>query len=176
MNSKLKDMHARMELEHKQLFNELRKYPDDLLNKKPSPEAWSVAQVLGHLIAADSFSLQYLRKKATNTKEVKNQGLKGLYKSVLLKLIFLTPIKFKVPDRVAPNDEFITLAQLEANWKELREGFVEVTSKLNDEELSKGLWNHIRAGKMNIYQMYDFLHIHFIRHKKQIERTLTAVK
>lgn len=176
MNAKLKEMQTRMETEHKALFKELHNYPDDLLNKKPSPDAWSVAQVLKHLIAADGFSLDYLRKKVLSKEEVRNEGLKGLYKSVLLKLIFLTPLKFKTPKIIAPSADHATLAELEEQWKEIRLGILEVTKQLTDEQLSKGYWKHARAGKMNIYQMFDFLHIHFTRHKRQIERTLKAVK
>lgn len=176
MNTKLKDLLTRMEKEHKQLFKELRNYPDDLLNKKPAPDAWSAAQVIEHLIAADDVSLQYLRKKAGNTAEVKNEGLRGLYKSTLLKIIFMLPIKFKVPAVVAPSENFMPLTELEERWKTLREGFVEVTTKLTDKDLERGLWKHTRAGKMNIYQMFDFLHIHFKRHEQQIERTIQAVK
>lgn len=176
MNAKLKAMQTRMETEHKELFKQLNKYPDDLLNKKPAPEAWSTAQVLKHLIAADGFSLEYLRKKVAGKEEVRSEGLTGLYKSVLLKLIFLTPMKFKAPKLIDPNEDFATLAELETQWRETRLGIDEVTKQLTDEQLSKGYWKHARAGKMNIYQMYDFLHIHFSRHKKQIARTLVAVK
>lgn len=176
MNAKLKEMQTRMETEHKALFKELHKYPDDLLNKKPAPDAWSVVQVLKHLITADGYSLEYLRKKLASKDDVRNEGLQGLYKSVLLKLIFLTPLKFKSPKVVNPDAEFTTLAQLEAQWTEIRRGIAEVTKQMTDEQLSKGYWKHARAGKMNIYQMFDFLHIHFTRHQKQIERTLKAVK
>lgn len=176
MNAKLKEMQTRMETEHKNLFKELHKYPDDLLNKKPAPEAWSVIQVLKHLITADGYSLEYLRKKVASKEDVRHEGLTGLYKSVLLKVIFLTPLKFKSPKVVDPDAEFATLKELEEKWTETRRGIAEVTAQMNDAQLSKGYWKHARAGKMNIYQMFDFLHIHFIRHKKQIDRTLLVVK
>ncbi len=176
MNAKLKEMQTRMETEHKALFKHLHNYPDDLLNKKPAPDAWSVVQVLKHLITADGYSLDYLRKKVLSKEAVKNEGLTGLYKSLLLKVIFLTPLKFKAPKVVDPDAEFTTLKELEEKWTEIRLGINEATKQMTDEQLSQGYWKHARAGKMNIYQMFDFLHIHFIRHKKQIERTLKAVK
>lgn len=176
MNSNLENQFLQLESERKQLFTELKKYSDDVINKKPSPEKWSVAEVIVHLITAEEMSLKYLMKKAQDTSKAQPEGIKNRWRWWMVQIVFAFDIKFKSPEIVEPKSGYQSLANLEIHWTKIRLQTFDVLSKLSDTELNKELWKHAIAGKMNLHHMVQFFGIHYKRHKKQIERTLNAVK
>jgi uncharacterized damage-inducible protein DinB len=175
MNKQLEAQFARLEADRILLFESLRKHSDEVLNRPPREGAWSVAEVIGHLLTAEELSLKYLEKKMQDTSAARPEGLKNKWRWLLVNMVFTFNIKFKAPEIVKPKHEFVALAELERRWAETRSRTLAAISKLSDEELNKQLWKHAVAGKMNLYHMVEFFGIHFNRHRKQIERTLTAV-
>ena len=176
MHAKLEKEFKQLEAERKNLFNDLKQYPDELLNKKPKPEAWSVAEVIAHVMAAEGYSLKYLQKKVQNTAESGNETLKHKWRWLLVQSVFTFDIKFKAPEIVEPKIGFVTLAELESQWSVTRSETEKILNALSDAEVHKTLWKHAVAGKMNLHHMVKFFGIHSRRHKKQIARTLAAVK
>ena len=73
MNAQLEKEFTQLETERKNLFSELKNYSDDVINKKPRPEAWSVAEVIIHLITAEEMSLKYLSKKIQDTSKAQDR-------------------------------------------------------------------------------------------------------
>lgn len=175
MNAHLLQQLNRLEAERKKLFSELKNYTDDELNKKPSPDKWSVAEVIAHLIAAEEMSLKYLLKKTQDTSREKGETLKHKFCWALVQIVFKTNIKYKAPDVVEPKAGYQSLNDLEVQWTDIRLQTRELLQKLTDEELNKTLWKHAVAGKLNLHHMAQFFGIHFYRHRKQIERALKAV-
>ena len=176
MNNRIEKQFTQLEDERKQLFSELKNYDDDLLNKKPAPGKWSVAEVIAHLITAEEMSLKYLMKKTQDTSLAKPEGLKNKWRWLLVKIVFSANLKYKAPEIVEPKSDYESLANLETHWTKVRLQTLSVLTKLSDDELNKELWKHAVAGKMNLHHMVQFFGIHFRRHRKQIERTLKAVK
>ena len=176
MNTQLEKKFLQLEAERKNLFNDLKNYSDEIINKKPSPEKWSLSEVIAHLITAEEMSLKYLSKKIQDTSKEKPETLKGKYRWLLVQIVFAFNIKFKAPEIVEPKMGYQSLAALETKWSEVRNLTLQVLQKLSDEELNKTLWKHALAGKMNLHHMVQFFGVHFNHHKKQIDRTLKAVK
>ncbi|MCW5907649.1 MAG: DinB family protein [Chitinophagales bacterium] len=176
MNQRIEKQFRLLETERTQLFQELRKYSDELINKKPAPEKWSVAEVIAHLITAEEMSLKYLQKKTLDTSLAKPESLKNKFRWLLVNIVFTFNIKFKAPEIVEPRTGYQTLAELETKWSEVRQGIYEILDKLNDNEVNSTLWKHAIAGKMNIFHMVEFFSVHFGRHRLQIERTLKIVE
>lgn len=176
MNAQLEKQFLQLEEERKDLFNELKNYSDDIINKKPSPEKWSVAEVIAHLITAEEMSLKYLSKKIQDTSKEKPEVFKHKYRWLLVQIVFTFNIKFKAPEIVEPKMGYQTLADLGTKWNDVRNQTLRVLQKLSDEEVNKTLWKHAIAGKMNLHHMVQFFGVHYHRHVKQIHRTLNAVK
>lgn len=175
MSSTLEKDFQQLETERKQLFTDLKKHSDELLNKKPAPEKWSVAEVIAHLITAEEMSLKYLSKKIQDTAKEQPEGLKHKWRWLLVRIVFAFDIKFKAPEIVEPKSGYQTLADLDTHWTNIRSQTLQVLQKLSAEERNKTLWKHAIAGKMNLHHMVQFFGTHYARHKKQIERTLQAV-
>ncbi len=175
MNVQLQKQFNQLEEDRKKLFNELKSHSDDVINKKPSPEKWSAAEVIAHLITAEEMSLKYLSKKIRDTSKENSEGFKHKYRWLLVQIVFNFNIKFKAPEIVEPKMGYQSLANLEAKWSDVRNQTLQILQKLNDAEVNKTLWKHALAGKMNLHHMVQFFGVHYNRHKKQIERTLEAV-
>ena len=175
MNSLLEKQFNQLEEERRQLFSELKIYDDAVINKKPAPGKWSVAEVIAHLITAEEMSLQYLMKKTQDTSRAEKETFKNKWRWLLVKIVFSANIKYKAPQIVEPKSGYESLANLEMYWAKIRLQTLSVLNKLSDDELNKELWKHAIAGKMNLHHMVKFFGIHFRRHKKQIARTLAAV-
>lgn len=176
MNAQLEKQFLQLEEERKTLFSELKNYSDDIINKKPSLEKWSVAEVIVHLITAEEMSLKYLSKKIQDTSKEGEEGFKNKYRWLLVQIVFAFNIKFKAPEIVEPKMGYQSLAALEMKWSDVRNQTLQVLQKLSDEETNKTLWKHALAGKMNLHHMVQFFGVHYNRHRKQIERTLKAAK
>jgi uncharacterized damage-inducible protein DinB len=175
MNAQLRKRFLQLEEERKNLFTDLRKYSDEVINKKPSPEKWSVAEVIAHVMTAEEYSLKYLQKKVLDTSQEKSETFKNKWRWLLVQTVFTFDIKFKAPEIVEPKIGYTTLADLETNWANNRSETIKVITTLTDEEVNKTLWKHAVAGKMNLHHMVQFFGVHYNRHKKQIERTLEEV-
>lgn len=175
MNKQISEQFNKLETERTLLFNDLQKYSDDVINKKPSENAWSTAEVIAHLITAEEMSLKYLSKKIQDTSKAKPEGLKNKWRWFLTNVVFTFNIKFKAPEIVEPKLGYQSLVELDSKWSSIRQNTINIINRLSDEELNKDLWKHAIAGKMNLHHMVEFFGIHFNRHKKQIERTIKSV-
>lgn len=176
MNAPLEKHFLELEATRKTLFNDLKQYDDDTLNKQPAAGKWSVAEVIAHLITAEEMSLKYLMKKVQDTSRAQPEGFKNKWRWLLVQIVFTFNIKFKAPEIVEPKLGYQSLANLEMQWGKVRLQTLSVLNKLTDEELNKELWKHALAGKMNPHHMVQFFGVHYRRHLKQIERTLKALK
>jgi len=175
MNAHLQQQFDQLEKGRKDLFDDLRSYDDELINEKPLPKAWSIAQVVEHLVKAEEASLAYLQKKTQNTNKVPVAGLGSQWRFFLTKTVFVLNIKYKAPEMIEPSTEFFSIAQLEKRWEKVRMDTLNLLNRLPEADLKKEIWKHAIAGKMNISQMLAFFEIHFSRHRKQVYRTLAEL-
>ena len=175
MNAKLQKQFDALEKSRNNLFDDLKAYDDELINKKPTPQAWSITEVMEHLILAEEFSLQYLQKKTQDTSKVPVAGLSSRWRFLLTRTMFLTGIKYKAPKIIIPASKYSSVEELNARYSKVRKDTIDLLNKLPEEDLKKEIWKHAIAGKMNISQMLAFFNIHFNRHRKQVYRTLAEL-
>lgn len=160
------------------LYQELQQHPDELLNRKPGPGKWSVLQVLHHLMVAEKLSEGYVRKKTSSGSDFPNVPMSSHTNLLLLRLNFLLPLKFKAPPAVGDNalPDTSTLADTMAAWKQQRQSLRVLLAGLPEGVLSKAIYKHPLAGRLNAAQMISFFDIHFTHHLSQVKRTLKAVR
>lgn len=165
----------RMEDERQQLLKKLSSYSQEILAKKPNPNAWSVAEVMHHLTVAEHGSLRYLNKKL----EVGGHGkasLKAVFRLGLLNTAISLPVKYKAPKVVEiAEDSGITYPDALAEWNSVRENLRKAYEEIDEKYVAHDLFKHPFAGKLNLVQGVRFMRQHMNRHIGQIERTLKAV-
>jgi hypothetical protein len=156
------------------LLNDLSKYTTEDLQRKKSPETWSVIQNLMHLIMAESGSLAYCRKKMAFGGEYEKPGIKSQYRYFMLITAMYLPIKIKAPAAIdgenVPNN--LTLAEVKVKWDGSFANWKLFFEVLQDDLADKVVYKHPRAGKISWSNMIGFFSVHFDRHKKQIKGVL----
>lgn len=167
-----------LDAELQALLTFLAQYTDDELNKKPSENAWSVNQVLQHIMIGERGALEYLKKKTTNWKgEIKKASATSRLRAILIATALSQPLKIKAPEiaTVGMLDE-VEFSKIKEDWlthrSELRKYLLSLDAALLDADCYK----HPVAGKMDAWGMLDFFKSHFQRHEKQIRRTIQAVE
>lgn len=173
MNKKLENKLIRFEDSQKKLLKELSKVDIQKLNRVTEKGKWSVAQVIYHLDKAESLSVSYVAKKMKDVDNIKNTGAEEWIKMRALITGLRSPFKFKAPVNVLGDiPENVDFSQISKQWNETREKLSTLVSTMPDELLVKNVFKQPVIGRINIYQMLDFMQAHFDRHKKQIERAL----
>ena len=165
----------KIEIERKHLYERLKSYDEIVLHAKPKPDAWSVIEVIEHLIAAEQASLQYLRKKTKDLNGAKKSTIGERFRSMALHFFLAAPIKFKAPSVAEPLSNNATLADTQARWNAIRTDLNVLWNNLPEDVLDRSWFKHALAGKLNLMQMLEFFGNHFERHEHQIWRTLKSV-
>ena len=160
------------------LVNLLNDLSHQQLNARPEPGAWSVLQVMQHVMLAEKLSVGYVQKKTSNPKALKRSGIANRLRQAILKIFLSLSFKFKAPGIVS-EDQFPAEADFDEvvkNWKQVRNDLARLLSGIRPEWKDKELFKHALAGRMTIDGMLLFFESHFDRHLKQIENTVIKVK
>lgn len=154
------------------LLKEIRPLSADQLQMHP-PGKWSLSQVFAHLIASEQLSVQYLRKKIQAIDEQPNTGLIEELKMWALIISQRLPFKFKAPKVVVDHTPvFKDVAEIESAWNQTRKELKDVLGRFGANHLTRKIYKHPVAGKLNIVQATRFFSEHIIHHQPQIKRLL----
>lgn len=177
MREKILRQNANYTAKVEALCQELAQHTEAALNGRPHPGAWSALQVCRHLIEAEALSLAYVRKRIQKTDDLPDAGLKTLRARLILWFYLNTPIKFKAPAVVADEKlpEYGTLSETQALWLQARNEWSEFLEQLPEALLVKATYRHPIVGRLSWSGSIAFFEAHFVRHRKQIRRTLRAV-
>lgn len=149
---------------------ELSGLTQELHNKKPNENSWSMLETIFHISEAEVFSVQYIQKKSLDVSKLKQTNLNTSYRFFLLMLALKLPVKYKVPKVISnPQGPFDT-EQLLDKWRKNHselESFIKHRAKELD---GLEVFKHPRAGMLNLNQMLKFMILHAERHLKQIKR------
>ena len=178
MHNSLQPLFDKLDADLIDLLEDLKDQPDHVLNEKVSPDKWSIHQTMYHLILAEELSLKYVQKKLSFNPTLKDTGIGTFFRRSALSLYFLYPFKVKAPDAISkenlPND--LRFWEVVKKWKDVRKETKEFIADLPEEMLKKELYKHPAIGKISLKDMLKFFDLHFARHRKQINRTMSAVQ
>lgn len=165
----------KMEAERIALLESLKSYSAETLTKKPSADAWSVTEVIMHLVAAEGGALKYMRKKLEYGGHHKSK-IGSAIKKRLLNFAISLPVKYKAPKVVQIQEgSDITFEDAVGRWNDVREDLKNDYSSVEEGIIGHELFKHPAAGKMNMLQGAEFMRHHMNRHIKQIKRTIDQI-
>jgi uncharacterized damage-inducible protein DinB len=176
MTTKIEKLWQTLEQQRVDLFNELDRVDQSLLNQQPAPNTWTAHQNLEHLLKAETTSLSYLQKKlSSGSGGIPKAGFKSWGRRFLLRLAFTLPmLKFQAPKYLEELPETSDFQDLKARFTQQRAALKSFLDTLPNEVLEGEIWKHARAGKMSIAQMLDFFEDHFNRHEQQLKRAIAV--
>jgi hypothetical protein len=176
MNQKLEYLYNNLENSRRDLINDLTKFDAQQLITPPAPGKWSVSQVFYHLNKAEALSMVYISKKMLDVNNLKVTGIKESLKLAGLGLLFNSPIKFKVPvEALGEMPDNIDYTDIVNQWNDTRVKLKSFLDSLPEDILRKNVFKQPAIGRQNIYQMVEFMQMHFNRHQKQVNRIVYPI-
>jgi hypothetical protein len=176
MNQKLEYLYNNLENSRRDLINELIDKDPKQLSISPAPGKWSVSQVFYHLNKAESLSMVYVSKKMLDVNNLKTTGIKESLKLAGLGLLFNSPLKFKVPvEALGETPDNIDYTDIVNQWNDTRVKLKSFLDSLPEDILRKNVFKQPAIGRQNIYQMVEFMQMHFNRHRMQVNRIVYPV-
>lgn len=156
--------------------NLLQNLPLTTLMHKPTPEKWSLLEIMEHLAGAEGSALKYLEHK--QYKPLKSSSLlPASFRAWLLHMALRSPLKFKAPkiEALNPSNKVDPKGLLQ-DWRSVRQGYYEYLEQVPEAVVNQPLFRHPRAGALNLHQMLQFMSDHLEHHKPQAEAILIAQK
>lgn len=174
MDPRLAMRFERLETARHELLGRLEGIDEEILNRPPRDAAWSVVQVLHHVLLAEELSIAYIGRKVDA--EAERAGVIGTLRSWALRLALRSPLRFKAPPMTTELPERDSLPAVAARWEEGRGRMRQVLATIPTETVDRAIYRHPIVGRMSVDQAVRFFEDHLAHHEHQIERTLAAVE
>lgn len=174
MNTTFQSIYDELEHQRIEILNQVKGLTLEKFDHKPSPQKWSISQVLTHILIAEQLSVGYMKKKALGIDQLKNSGV---LESVILELLKISQripaIKFKAPNVVLANTPpAFPLAELTKRWEAHRADLKTFLESWGDKNIKKLVYKHPIAGRLDARQAMVFFREHINHHLPQIKRLL----
>ena len=171
-------------------FEQLERATDQLItsaealgnDKTTAPAAgkWSAVQVIHHLLFIEGNIIQYVRKKVQSDEALPKVSLYTRLRARLVRLLLRLPgLKVKAPRGVATltdADNLPSLPELRATWEASRRQLERLLNEFPGRQLNRAIFPHPRSGRINIYQVMEFLLDHLLHHQQQMDRITKALR
>lgn len=159
------------------------------LERRPSADAWSIAQVIDHLAASEEAMLemgQRVRRQGTAAyaPAVPEPGTGGLvrrmrtwYRRRLVFTVLATGIRVRMPRRIRELvglPEPVSAAAAVARWESARAGLAEYLGAAGRADERRPFFHHPITGWLDHRQGLDFIRAHIAHHERQIGRIRRA--
>ena len=177
-NRKLQRILDELDQDILRLFKFLDQFPNEELNKKPSNDAWSVNQIIFHLMLSEQSSVAYVQRRISNSKGTfKKAGAASRLRALLLSTSMRQPLKLKAPEIDSVGiPEKSNFHYLKSRWLNQRKAMRDTLFAFENAVLDGETFKHPVAGVMDIWGMLSFFESHIQRHEKQIKKTLRIVE
>jgi len=174
MNKDLQKLYDRIEIQRREVFDQINSLSFEELNRKPSSGKWSISEIISHLIVAEQLSVNYIKKKIQGVEQVEDTGLWEEIKMIILKASQrIEGLKFQAPRYILENTTVHSeVNQLMTEWNRTREDLQQVLEKIQDKHLKRKIYKHARMGYLNVGHALQFFREHVIHHRPQIRRLM----
>jgi DinB superfamily len=159
-------------------LRQLEQYSTEQLNQPAPDGGWSVLQNLHHLALAETYSLQYIRKKTSSgADKLPSVGLSGRWRGFLMWLYLTWPGKIKAPAGVSTEalPAHSTLAETRAAYEQVRGAWTAYLADIPPDLLNKAVYKHPIVGRVGFTQTFIFFNAHFDRHVRQMRRLIATL-
>ena len=146
----------------------------------PAPSHWSATQVVHHLLFIEGNIIQYVQKKVQADEALPSVGLFTRLRARFVRLMLRLPgFKVKAPRGVATLTDagnLPSLTELRASWAARRRQLERLLNEFPGRLLNRAIFPHPRSGRINIYQVMEFLLDHLLHHQQQLGRITKALR
>lgn len=163
-----------METDRATMFALLEDVEDGKLRQAQKENAWSVAQVLVHLVTSEEGILSYINKKM-QSESLPSANVISYLRTHALHLLINSPVRFSAPEIIASPTNDITFDELKERFNQSRTNLRQLIDDFPEKHLSKLIFRHPISGRISLLHCYKFIRLHNKRHYRQIDRILKSI-
>ncbi|MFE5426626.1 DinB family protein [Peribacillus simplex] len=153
----------------KQLIEEITELDEKMLQHKPAPEVWGIAQICHHLYLTEQVFIEAIAN-GIRERDFNNIIQKNIY------LVTNRKKKFVSPDIFSPSSTPFQLSSLMDLLGESRDRLLQVLYDMDsDILLNRKKAKHPLFGDLSLDQWIELLSLHEQRHIKQIQEIKSAL-
>jgi hypothetical protein len=160
-----------------QFYRRVEELSDEQATSRPTPEAWSVAEIAEHLALIERSVLRLMKGVLAQIEAAGGQGdgAPSLMKPFSLErhVERSRREKYTAPEMARPKGE-ARLADSLAHLRRSREELRELRPRIEAADLNAVSYPHPAFGPLNVYEWLAFIGIHEARHLRQAEAVLSA--
>lgn len=161
---------AQLERQREVVLNRVRSLGDDTLRTRPQPEAWSILEILEHLVVSEAVILQGLPPWVDL--EERPRTLAHRVKLLLVRMVLGLGIPVKVPSRRMLPSGTLGLDQVSAQWRSQHGWLHAFLAEAGPSAAHQALFRHPVAGPITLHQALGLDLRHLRTHRRQIEARL----
>ena len=174
MKEPLFDKLKTLDQETNAMFDLVEGLSEDELHDKAY--GWSIIQVYAHLNMAEAGSVHYMKKKMQAGSQMPNFSTTGKIRYVMTKRLLESSLKWKAPKVVAVPKEDYSLEEIREEWATTRAMTKKYVKEYPDELLSKAVYKHPFAGRLDLEGAIGSFIYHQRHHRHQIKRIMKMIK
>ena len=165
----------RLETQKQKVLTDVAGLSAAQLHFRPEPTAWSVPDVLDHLIKVEKALLEAVQDQLPNGTALKFKDRVG---ASFIIAVMHSPMRVKVPPSASMVMPAATkdLPAYAASWSEVREKTARLLGSLQAAQMRIGLFRHQVSGWMTITDTLRFLSAHLRHHHYQLSRLKSAAR
>ena len=132
---------------------------------------WSLAQVVEHLLASETGTLGYMKKKSSGGWDaLEDAGEDHHASSAAINTRLESNERYKAPDVLPEPTNAIALGVLIEKWNTLRAELLDFVSTIEPEHFHKLIFRQPAAGMLTVLHALEFMDAHLRHHLPQVAR------
>ena len=170
MDSRIATSWERLTTRRDRILAEFTPWPDEQLRQRPAPEAWSVIEVIEHLLLTEKLTFAGVRKNRGAAIPI---TLRDRVRAGLVLGVMLLPTRVRIPKGVtalAPSHADQALSRFVEGWETERRQMREYLATLSGKDLTEGVFKHPVGGWVTVRGTLIFLESHLLHHGYQLRR------
>lgn len=175
MHPPFRTQFEQLETGRQHIYDLIEPIESSLLSQAPKPGAWSVLQVMQHLIQTENGSMAYIAKKLHYKTGIPKAGIGTHLRAGLAIAYMRIPIKIKAPAIVANISDVRDPKVVQREWDEVRQHLNSCLEHFPPEYLNHAVLKHALVGRITMAHTLRFFIEHQKRHTRQIRRTLSII-
>lgn len=171
MHPKLQKRLGRIERKRTALLRHLDQLTDAQRTFKVHPAAWSIVNVLDHVMRAERVPYRVVAKNLVSGKGWRFKWT-GLFQPALVSVALRLPLRYKVPNNAQAvwPDDTQSFEAVRLEWAQVRNDWYALLAGVRPEQMRLFIFNHPTGGWMTVVQVLNFFDAHLDHHLRQITR------
>ena len=169
MSKRLVKEFQKLEQQTDAFFKMLQIFSKEQLSYQPDGNAWSMLDVVEHLISVESGVNRFFKKYPPNNSQFR-MNIKNHILSWLMQYYLKAPSRLKAPSYLPPPKGDTSLEDWRAIWAKERQQLKHVVETLEPSKESASVFKHGISGPMNMFHVINFQKNHIIHHIHQVKR------